>query len=75
MKHISHFVRKGAYNLSLQGDAAGHSLAFLNPDGSLVILIAETSGKEQRLHLRTGTREYVISLNANSINTLQFHPQ
>lgn len=75
MKHISHFVRKGAYNLSLQGDAAGHSLAFLNPDGSLVILIAETSGKEQRLHLRTGTREYVISLNSNSINTLQFHPQ
>lgn len=72
MKHISHFVQPGAYNISITGNAAEHSLAFLNPDHSLIVLVAETSGKGQCLHIQNGTKEYNIPLKANSINTLRF---
>ena len=70
MKHISHFVQHGAYNLKLSGDAAGNCLAFVNPDHSLVVLAAEKDGKDRTLTFEFGGKTHKIAVKANSFNTI-----
>ena len=40
MKHLSHAVRPGAVRLGLSGDWCNFALAFRNPDGGEVVLVA-----------------------------------
>jgi len=46
-KHLSHFVRRGAKRLVPQEGGYGDVLAFANPDGSTVVVLANP-GKEKR---------------------------
>lgn len=69
MKHISRFVRPGAVCL---GTAGSHdqTLAFRNPDGSLVLLVAETSGKAENVTIKAGSRSVRVHIPASSLSTI-----
>lgn len=40
MKHYSHFVKQGAVRIETSGSWTGNTIAFQNPDGSKVIVLA-----------------------------------
>lgn len=71
MKHISHFVEPGAYNLELNGDAGTFSLAFENPDKSIIIVIMETDGKDKNVEIQKDGEAKTFFIKANSINTIK----
>lgn len=71
MKHISHFVKTGAYCLELSGTAAGHCLAFRNPDGQVIILTMEKEGRDKLLDVSLNGKNYRLYIKANSINTIK----
>jgi glucosylceramidase len=59
MKHFSHFIKPGARRIGLE-NAAEKDIAFQNPDGSIILITANTTDAEI-------TREFT-----HSRNTLQF---
>ena len=68
LKHVSHFVQSGARLLRLpEGTDA---LAFLNPDGSIVLVAANPLEKPLDLQVRLRGREQTLSLPPRSFNTL-----
>ncbi len=68
LKHVSHFVRSGARLLCLpEGTDA---LAFLNPDGSIVLVAANPLEKPLDLQVWLRGREQTLSLPPCSFNTL-----
>jgi glucosylceramidase len=40
MKHFSHFVKRGARYLRIKGEFSSSTVAFRNPDGETVLIIA-----------------------------------
>ncbi len=70
MKHISHFVKPGAYKLDTDGSADSFSLAFENPDGSVAVVMMETEGKDKYVTMNLDGKEKVFHVKANSINTM-----
>lgn len=71
MKHISHFVKPGAYNLNVSGDAGVFSLAFENPDQSIIAVIMETDGKDKNVSIMNNGESKSFFIKANSINTIK----
>lgn len=71
MKHISHFVKPGAYNLNVSGDAGVFSLAFENPDQSIIAVIMETDGKDKNVSIMNNGESKTFFIKANSINTIK----
>ncbi len=68
LKHVSHFVQSGARLLRLpEGTDA---LAFLDPDGSIVLVAANPLEKPLDLQVRLRGREQTLSLPPCSFNTL-----
>lgn len=68
MKHLSHFVKPGASLLTTSGDS--DLLAFKNPDGKIIILIANGSSTDKHQMLKIGDKLLDLTLKANSFNTL-----
>lgn len=71
MKHFSHFIKKGAVRLNVSGDM-DELLAFLNPDGTVVLLCMEKEGKDRCLHVHIDGKSRNIEVKANSLNTWSF---
>jgi glucosylceramidase len=71
MKHLSGFVQPGAYRLKT--NAADDHLAFLNPDGKIVVLVVnkEASEKPRKITIRRG-RQISLTLPPQSFNTIRF---
>jgi glucosylceramidase len=69
MKHFSHFIKPGAHLIKTGGNDKD-LLVFSNPDSSLVILIANTSGTDQKFCLNIGTNSVTLDLKASSVNTV-----
>lgn len=69
MKHVSHYVQLGAYKLETEG-AYDNLLAFRNPDGSLVVVIANETDEDRDMSIRINDRVYTPSVKARSFNTL-----
>ena len=46
MKHFSHFVKRGARYLRLKGEHSSSSVAFRNPDGTLVLIVSNPYKEE-----------------------------
>ena len=79
LKHASHYVRPGAKVLDIQGGYED-ALAFLNPDGRIVLLLAnqedvpKTVGVSVRVQkdmpYNPGVKPFTLP--ANSINTILF---
>lgn len=69
MKHASHYVLPGAKYVKVSG-SYDDALAFVNPDGSVVLLAANQTDEAQPVTLKVGDRNQTVSLPANSLNTL-----
>ena len=68
MKHLSHFVMPDAKLLQSSG-AFNNLLAFMNPDGSVVVVVQNESEADKDLHIKVGTQTLSPLLKANSFNT------
>ena len=69
MKHVSHYVLPGAKVLKLGGDCK-NALAFLNTDGSLVVVLGNQTDNATSLNLQFGEHTYEVQLAAQSLSTL-----
>lgn len=71
MKHVSHYVLPGAKVLKLGGDCK-NALAFLNTDGSLVVVLGNQTDKVLTLNLQFGKQKqaFDVQLAAQSLSTL-----
>lgn len=68
-QHFSHFIEPGAHLARVAGDW-GDKLAFVNPDGSVVIVVANRSDKDHPLTLNIdGRRTGLLTIPAKSFNT------
>lgn len=68
LKHLSHFVKRGAKRIVLQGDM--DALAFANPDGSFVVALANDAGNETAIGVEIDGERIIVRLPAHSIATL-----
>ncbi len=68
-KHFSHFIEPGAH-LTASAGTWGDQLAFTNPDGSVVVVVANRSDKAQALTLNIDGRHTApVTIPARSFNT------
>jgi glucosylceramidase len=68
MKHLSHFVKKGAQRLETKGKF-DNLLAFINPDKSIVVVTQNNSNDSKQLSLKKGQNTFKIILAPNSFST------
>ncbi|MDR1919393.1 MAG: beta-glycosidase [Tannerellaceae bacterium] len=69
MKHVSHYVRPGAKLLQTEGSFPNH-LAFLNPDGGIVLIAANEEATERVISIQLNNTRYSPLLKPHSLNTL-----
>lgn len=69
MKHVSHFIRPGAVRLDLQGQWSSNALAFENPNGEKVLIIANPFQEERELNTRGSEVSFSAKLQPSSFNT------
>ena len=70
MKHLSAFVQLGAKRIST-GDSPD-ALAFANPDGTTIVVLANFSGGTETAKLKISDKTYSISMPDTSIATARF---
>ena len=69
MKHLSHYVQPGARKVETDG-AFTDLLAFVNPDKSVVVALANESNDSRAVSIRIGNRVYRPVLPAQSVSTI-----
>lgn len=69
LKHVSHFVQPGAVKLETNG-AFDNLLAFINPDESIVVILANEGKEEKTVTVQVGKQVYRPTLPAYSFSTL-----
>lgn len=67
MKHLSHYVQPGATLLTVSD--LSDVLAFKNPDGKVVVVIANTTNSDKKQTLKISENYLDVTLRANSFNT------
>ncbi|WP_183574661.1 glycoside hydrolase family 30 protein [Mucilaginibacter sp. X5P1] len=72
MKHLSHFVLPGAHMIR-SSDGNDH-LSFINPDGSIVLLLANLGTSEENVTVEVNQKTFMLSLKAKSFNTITWKP-
>jgi len=73
MKHMSHFVRPGAVRLGLSGPWTGNAVAFANPDGTTVLVVANPFPEPQSLTFAGTNGNTTLMLDGHSFNTCVFN--
>jgi glucosylceramidase len=68
-RHFSAFVQPGAKRIAI-GGAWGTKIAFVNPDGQVVVVLANTADKDLPVSLRVDGKLIKVTLPAKSFNTL-----
>ncbi len=69
MKHLSHYVQPGARKVETDGTFTD-LLAFVNPDKSIVIVLANEGHDSRTVSIRIGNRVYQPLLPAQSVSTI-----
>jgi len=69
LKHVSHFVQSGAKKLDTGGEYKD-VLAFLNPDQSIVVVVANQEQTEKSVNIKINDKVYSPKLAPNSFSTL-----
>ncbi|MGY4856430.1 glycoside hydrolase family 30 protein [Cryobacterium sp. AP23] len=76
LKHVSRFVSPGARLIeTLSYTGYENQLAFVNPDGSIVIVMQNDTITEQPVSLLVGERVLAVTLPADSFSTFVIPPQ
>ena len=70
LKHLSHYVKDGARRLKT---AEGDWLAFVNSDGSIVVVMGN-AGAARKASVAAGGHAWSVSLPADSVSTLVLPP-
>jgi glucosylceramidase len=74
-RHFSNYVKTGAHVLPIYSSSWGDKLAFVNPDGEVVVVVANTSASSYAVTLSIdGSRSIPIMLPAHSFNTFTLPP-
>ena len=77
MRHFSQFVKPGAKRVLTTG-VWGDKIAFVNPDGSVVAVLANTSNRDYAVKLAVAgaadTRAVRMNVPAHSVNTFVLPP-
>jgi glucosylceramidase len=70
MQHLSHYVLPGAYRLETTGD--DNHLAFLNPDGKIIVLIVNKDDTDKNINIVYDDKSLSLKIKARSFNTVCF---
>lgn len=70
MKHFSSCIRRGAVRLGIAGTFAGDSLAFENPDGSLVLEMYNPFDRIFTVSFDADGRKLAFELEPKSVNSI-----
>jgi glucosylceramidase len=70
MKHLSRYVLPGAHRLASRGNEA--HLAFINPDGKVVVIIANKERSDKTVKISWEDKLLSLQLKAQSFNTICF---
>lgn len=71
LKHLSHFVRRGARRLVAEGSHPD-ALAFANPDKSVVVMMANKGPAPKPVRISLDGKTLGVTLPASSVATLKF---
>ncbi|MCD7971898.1 MAG: glycoside hydrolase family 30 protein [Candidatus Azobacteroides sp.] len=74
MKHVSHFVKPGAKQLTVEGNNKD-ILAFVNPDESIIVLTANESTEPKDVKIKINNQLLTAGLEARSINSFELRPK
>lgn len=74
MKHFSRFIAPGAVRLGTSGSLSANAVAFANPDGTRVVVVANPLKNERRCVVDNGHAACQIILPPESFNTVSFPP-
>ena len=69
LKHLTHFVEVGAQSVEATG-TCDDALAFVNPDGTVVLLVRNELPRAQMVQVQAGKRTVAVELPPDSIGTL-----
>lgn len=69
MKHFSRFVDRGAVRLDVEGPWSGAAVAFKNPDGSHVVIVANHVQYSRKLAIKHKEDVYTVVLAPHSFHT------
>jgi len=69
MKHLSHFVDVGAKRVEMTG-SCDDALGFVNPDGTVVLLLRNAAQHDQFVDVRAGEKMVTVKLLPDSISTV-----
>ena len=70
MKQLSHYVKPGANRLKT--NHSKDQLAFVNPDGGIVLLYTNAENTDKTLKVLVGKKTFSTSIKAHSFNTFCF---
>jgi glucosylceramidase len=73
LKHVSHFVQRGAKRLNLRG-TCDDALAFLNPDRSVIVVLRNESPQPRAIDLTIADNTIRGTMPADSFNTVTLQP-
>jgi len=73
LKHLTHFVDLGAKNIEITG-TCDDALAFVNPDGTVVMLLRNELPHAQMVQVQTLGRDFAIEMPPDSVGTLSVKP-
>jgi glucosylceramidase len=73
LKHLTHFVDIGARTLDISG-TCDDALGFVNPDGTLIVLLRNELSHPQLVQIQAGSRAVEVELPADSVGTLSLKP-
>jgi glucosylceramidase len=70
MKHWSYYVRVGAVRVFCSNSNTSlHTVAFKNPDGTVILEVSNTGSGSVSPLIRVGTKDFTPALAASSVNT------
>lgn len=70
MKHFSHFVEKGAKRLTTSGPDSVDTVAFKNPDGTIVIVISNKNDNSRIANIEFADEIFEVELEGHSFNSI-----
>ncbi len=72
MMHLSHFVMPGAHRIQTSGGE--DSLAFVNTDGTMVLIVVNTENTPKKVTIGVGASQFKVAMKAKAFNTLTWKP-
>lgn len=72
LKHLSHYIHPGALRLLMEGSTYEDALGFVNPDGSIALVMANQTQEAQSVCIEIAGQKNFICLDPESFHTILF---